>query len=200
MGAKRAFDIVFSAAVVVLLAPLWMLLALWVKFDSPGPVFFRQIRVGRYGREFRIFKFRTMRVDAEHAGPQITIGADSRITRSGRWLRQYKLDELPQFLNVLLGDMSVVGPRPEVPRYVAMYPPATRELVLSVRPGITDLASIEFRDENALLGRSADPETTYVREVMPAKLRHCERYVRERSLRGDFAIIGRTIAAAFVHR
>jgi lipopolysaccharide/colanic/teichoic acid biosynthesis glycosyltransferase len=200
MFAKRVFDVAFSAGVLLLLAPLLAAIALWVKLDSPGPVFFRQVRVGWKGREFHIYKFRTMRPDAERWGPQITVGDDARVTRSGRVLRRYKLDELPQFINVLVGDMSVVGPRPEVPRYVALYPPATRDLVLSVRPGITDLASIEYRDENTLLGRSADPEATYVRDVMPAKLRHCERYVRERSLRGDVAIIGRTIAAAFVNR
>ena len=131
---------------------------------------------------------------------QITVGRDPRITRAGHFLRKYKIDEFPQFINVLVGDMSVVGPRPEVPRYVAMYPPATRDLVLSVRPGITDLASIEYRDENELLGRSADPERTYVEQVMPAKLAYCERYVQERSFAGDIGIIGRTIAASFVNR
>lgn len=198
--AKRAFDLVFSAAVLLLLSPLLLAVAAWIRLDSRGPVFFRQLRVGRHGREFRILKFRTMHVDAPSKGPQITVGGDPRITRSGRLLRKYKIDEFPQFINVLLGDMSVVGPRPEVPRYVAMYPPATRELVLSVRPGITDLASIEYRDENELLGRSADPERTYVEQVMPAKLAFCERYVRERSFAGDLGIIGRTFAVSFVRR
>lgn len=198
--AKRAFDVVFSAAVLLLLAPLMLAMAAWIKLDSRGPVLFRQLRVGRHGHEFRILKFRTMYVDAPSRGPQITVGRDPRITRCGHLLRKYKFDELPQFINVLLGDMSVVGPRPEVPRYVAMYPPATRELVLSVRPGITDLASIEYRDENDLLGRSADPERTYVEQVMPAKLAFCERYVRERSFAGDLGIIGRTFAVSFVRR
>jgi lipopolysaccharide/colanic/teichoic acid biosynthesis glycosyltransferase len=198
--AKRAFDVLFSAAVLLLLSPLLLAVAAWIKLDSRGPVFFRQVRVGRHGREFRILKFRTMHVDAPAKGPQITVGRDPRITRSGHVLRKYKIDEFPQFINVLIGDMSVVGPRPEVPRYVAMYPAATRELVLSVRPGITDLASIEYRDENELLGRSADPERTYVEQVMPAKLAFCERYVRERSFAGDLGIIGRTFAVSFVRR
>lgn len=196
--AKRAFDIFFSVGTLVLLTPLLLAVALWVRFDSPGPVFFRQRRVGRHGREFLIFKFRTMHVEAEVRGPQITVGADARITRSGAFLRKYKIDEFAQFLNVLFGDMSVVGPRPEVPRYVALYPAGLRALVLSVRPGITDLASIEYRDENDLLGRSADPENTYVTEVLPAKLAYCARYVRERSFAGDLEIIRRSFAASFV--
>jgi lipopolysaccharide/colanic/teichoic acid biosynthesis glycosyltransferase len=198
--AKRVFDVLFSAAVLLLLSPLLIAVAAWIRLDSRGPVLFRQVRVGLHGREFRILKFRTMHVDAPSRGPQITVGRDPRITRAGHWLRKYKIDEFPQFINVLLGDMSVVGPRPEVPRYVAMYPPATRQLVLSVRPGITDLASIEYRDENELLGRSADPERTYVEQVMPAKLAYCERYVRDRSFAGDLGIIGRTFAASFVRR
>ena len=197
---KRAFDVLFAAAVLLLLSPLLLGVAAWIRLDSRGPVLFRQLRVGRGAKTFRFRKFRTMYVDAERRGPQITVGRDPRITRAGHFLRKYKIDEFPQFINVLVGDMSVVGPRPEVPRYVAMYPPATRDLVLSVRPGITDLASIEYRDENELLGRSADPERTYVEQVMPAKLAYCERYVQERSFAGDIGIIGRTIAASFVNR
>lgn len=197
---KRAFDIFFSAGALVVLSPLMIAVALWVKKDSPGPVFFRQRRVGRNGREFEIFKFRTMRVDAPARGLQITVGTDARITSSGMFLRKYKIDEFPQFINVVLGDMSVVGPRPEVPRYVAMYPEAARATVLSVRPGITDLASIEYRDENELLGRSGDAEQTYIEVVMPAKLSYCERYVRERSFLGDLRIIKRSFVAAFAHR
>lgn len=200
MMLKRLFDLCFSACALGVLAPLLLVVAVWVKLDSRGPVFFRQVRVGRGGREFRIFKFRTMRVDAERIGLQITAGADNRITRSGAFLRKYKIDEIPQFINVLLGDMSVVGPRPEVPRYVAMYAPAVRATVLSVRPGITDLASIEYRDENALLGTSPDPEKTYVEQVMPAKLVFCERYVRERTFLGDLAIIGRSFVVSFIPR
>ena len=194
---KRAFDVFFSAGALLVLAPLLLCVAAWVKLDSPGPVFFRQRRVGWRGHEFMIYKFRTMRTDAETCGSQITVGADARITRSGAFLRQYKIDEFPQFINVLTGDMSVVGPRPEVPRYVALYPESLRELVLSVRPGITDLASIEYRDENELLGRSADPENTYINEVMPAKLAYCARYVRERSFAGDLRIIRRSFVASF---
>lgn len=194
---KRGFDIVFSACALLLLSPLLLTVALWIRLDSPGPVFFRQVRVGRDGREFRIFKFRTMRDDPEGRGPQITVGADPRITGPGALLRRYKIDEIPQFLNVLAGDMSVVGPRPEVPRYVAMYPAETRRIVLSVRPGITDLASIEYRDESALLAESDDPEGTYVNKVMPAKLAQCERYVRERTFVGDLAIIARSFWISF---
>lgn len=197
---KRAFDIFFSAGALLVLTPLLLAVALWVRLDSAGPVFFRQRRVGMLGREFLIFKFRTMRIEAQAQGLQLTVGDDARITRSGAFLRKYKIDEFPQFINVLLGDMSVVGPRPEVPRYVALYPRDTRAVVLSVRPGITDLASIEYRDENDLLGRSADPESTYVNEVMPAKLAYCERYVRERSFIGDLTIIKRSFAASFSRR
>jgi lipopolysaccharide/colanic/teichoic acid biosynthesis glycosyltransferase len=192
---KRLFDIVFSGGALLVLSPLMLAVALWVKLDSRGPVLFRQQRVGRWGQEFDIYKFRTMHLDAESMGPPVTVGADPRITRAGQWLRRTKVDEFPQFLNVLMGDMSLVGPRPEVPRYVALYPPATRDLVLSVRPGITDLASLEFRDESDLLGRSADPEWTYVHEVMPVKLAFYERYVRERSFVGDLAIIRRSFAS-----
>lgn len=197
MIAKRIFDIAFSLFVLTIIGLPLIGLALWVKLDSRGPVFFRQTRVGLGGREFRIYKFRTMSVDAERVGPLITVGADARVTRSGETLRHYKLDELPQFFNVLFGDMSVVGPRPEVPRYVAKYPPALRERVLSVRPGITDLASIEYRDENALLGGSEDPESTYVDVVMPAKLSLCDRYVSTRTFWGDLVIVGRTMKIAF---
>jgi lipopolysaccharide/colanic/teichoic acid biosynthesis glycosyltransferase len=197
---KRAFDVLFSMCALLALGPVLLAVALWVKLDSVGPVFFRQRRVGLCGREFLIYKFRTMRTDAEAHGPQITVGADGRITRSGAYLRKYKIDEIPQFLNVLIGDMSVVGPRPEVPRYVALYPKRTREIVLSVRPGITDLASVKYRDENTLLERSTDPEKTYVDEVMPAKLGYCERYVRERTFAGDLRIIALSFLAAFTRR
>lgn len=192
---KRLFDIAFAALALLLLCPLLLAVALWVRLDSPGPVFFRQQRVGRGGRLFAIYKFRTMHTGAEAMGPQITVGEDARITRAGAWLRRSKVDELPQFLNVLRGDMSVVGPRPEVPRYVAQYPADVRQAVLSLRPGITDLASIEFRDESALLARSQDPERTYVEQILPAKLRHAQQYVRTRSLWLDLRIIARTALA-----
>lgn len=195
MLAKRLFDLVFSTLGMLVLLPLFVIIAAWIKFDSKGPVFFRQERVGRFGRIFRIFKFRTMCQDAEAKGRQITVGEDPRITCSGRFLRRYKLDELPQLINVISGEMSLVGPRPEVPRYVALYPPAVRERVLSVPPGITDYASIEFRDENAILGCAADPERAYIEEVMPVKLSYCERYVAERSLCIDFLLILKTLRA-----
>lgn len=191
--AKRLFDVLLSTLGLLLLGPLFLLIALWVKLDSPGPVFFRQERVGRYGRAFLIHKFRTMRVD--NAGPQITVGADSRITRSGHALRASKLDELPQLWDVLRGAMSLVGPRPEVPRYVALYPPALREIVLSVRPGITDLASLEFRHESELLARTADPEREYVDVLLPQKLALARQYVETASLAQDLCIIWRTLGA-----
>jgi lipopolysaccharide/colanic/teichoic acid biosynthesis glycosyltransferase len=189
--AKRLFDLLLSALGLLLLAPLLLLIALWVKLDSPGPVFFRQERVGRHGRAFLIHKFRTMRVD--NAGLQITVGADPRITRSGHFLRASKLDELPQLWDVLRGAMSLVGPRPEVPRYVALYPPGLREIVLSVRPGITDLASLEFRHESELLARAADPEREYVDVLLPQKLALARRYVETASLAQDLRIIWRTL-------
>ena len=195
MWIKRAFDIAFSATALLLLAPLLAVIALWVRRDSPGPVIYRQERVGRYGQLFRIYKFRTMRVGADAAGPQITVGADARITRAGQFLRRTKLDELPQFANVLCGDMSVVGPRPEVPRYVALYPTEVAAQVLSVRPGITDRAAIEFRDEAALLAEAADLERVYVERVMPVKQRYYLDYVAQRTLIGDLRILFDTVRA-----
>lgn len=192
---KRLFDLVASAIGLLLLAPVFAAIAVIIKRESPGPVFFRQERVGLHGRTFRIHKFRTMVVSGEGKGPLITIGADRRITASGAFLRKYKLDELAQLIDVFTGAMSLVGPRPEVPKYVALYPAEVRETVLSVRPGITDLASIEYKDENTLLGKSTDPERTYVEEVMPAKLRYCMEYVRNRSMWLDLRIIVRTVAA-----
>jgi lipopolysaccharide/colanic/teichoic acid biosynthesis glycosyltransferase len=196
---KRIFDIAVSTIALLLLSPLFVVIALWIKLESPGPVVFRQERIGRGGRMFRIHKFRTMRVDAERAGPQLTVGADPRITRAGALLRRYKLDELPQLLNVLAGSMSLVGPRPEVPRYVALYPPELRTLVLSVRPGITDEASIEFRDENALLAGASDPEHCYVHEVLPRKLEFYARYARSHSLGGDLRILAKTVMKVAFH-
>jgi len=193
--AKRIFDLFFALLGVLLLVPLFLFISFWIKSDSHGPVFFRQERIGRFGKSFRIFKFRTMNLDAESRGRQITVGEDPRITHSGRFLRQYKLDELPQLLNVLLGEMSLVGPRPEVPRYVSLYPSDVRDQVLSVQPGITDYASIEYKDENAILGRAADPDMAYIEEVMPVKLRYYQRYVAERSLWVDFILIMKTLKA-----
>jgi lipopolysaccharide/colanic/teichoic acid biosynthesis glycosyltransferase len=192
---KRLFDLLAAGLGLALLSPLLLLIAVWIKLDSPGPVLFRQQRVGQGGRLFDIHKFRSMRADAPGLGPQITVGADVRITAAGRWLRASKLDELPQLWDVLRGAMSLVGPRPEVPRYVALYPAELRELVLSVRPGITDIASIEYRDESRLLAQAADPERCYLEQVMPAKLALAARYVRTRSLWLDLRLIGRTLAA-----
>ena len=188
---KRLFDIAASAIGLLLLAPVLLGIAVWIKRDSPGPVFFRQERIGRHGQPFRIYKFRSMRQN--NAGLQITVGEDARITRSGRFIRAYKLDELPQLINVLLGDMSLVGPRPEVPRYVALYPADVRAEVLSVRPGITDLASVQYRSESTLLAQSSNPEQTYVDTILPAKLALCRQYVRERSFWLDLRIIGMTL-------
>ncbi|MBM4396215.1 MAG: polysaccharide biosynthesis protein [Deltaproteobacteria bacterium] len=192
---KRAFDLVAAAIGLLLLSPLLALVALAIKAGSPGPVFFRQVRVGRGGREFRILKFRTMVPDAPSRGAQITVGGDPRITRLGRLLRRSKLDELPQLLNVVAGEMSLVGPRPEVPKYVALYDDRQRE-VLTVRPGITDYASITYFDENTLFARSPDPERTYVEEVMPRKLEMNLSYLRKRSLVEDVRIILATVYLA----
>jgi lipopolysaccharide/colanic/teichoic acid biosynthesis glycosyltransferase len=193
--AKRLFDLLVSGLGLLVLSPVLLALALWIKLDSPGPVFFRQERVGQCGRLFRIHKFRTMVTDAERLGLQITVGADARVTRVGQWLRKFKLDELPQLLDVWLGHMSLVGPRPEVPRYVACYPADVRDVVLSVRPGITDRASIEYKDENEVLGRAFDPHYAYVNEVLPIKLRYCVAYVENRSFMGDLVIIFATLRA-----
>jgi len=192
---KRVFDVAAALAGLVLLAPLFAVVAVWIRLDSPGPVFFRQERVGRDGVPFRIHKFRTMRLAAESAGPALTVGADPRITRAGAFLRRTKLDELPQLIDVLRGAMSVVGPRPEVPRYVAGYPPEIRAKVLSVRPGITDPASLQFRDESTLLARAADPEREYREVVLPAKLRLAANYVDSATLAGDLRLIGSTLRA-----
>ncbi|MDR3591523.1 MAG: sugar transferase [Negativicutes bacterium] len=195
MVLKRCFDLLFTSLGLIVLAPLFLLIMLWIRFDSAGPVFFRQERVGHRGVTFRIYKFRTMVVDAEKLGRQITVGEDRRVTRSGRFLRKYKLDELPQLINVMRGEMSLVGPRPEVPRYVSEYPPEIKEKVLSVLPGITDYASIEYKDENEVLAKADDPEKAYVEEVLPIKLRYYVSYVDNRSLWLDVCLIFRTFAA-----
>ena len=194
---KRLFDLV-SAVVGLSICGLPMLVcALCIRLDSPGPVFFRQERVGRNGKPFRIHKFRTMTVDAEQRGPQLTVGADARVTRAGRLLRANRLDELPQFLDVLAGDMSLVGPRPDVPRYVDQWPAALRERVLAVRPGITDPASLEFRDEATLLAQAADPEREYLDVILPRKLARAADYADHASLWTDLAVIGRSVGVLF---
>lgn len=185
---KRTFDLVMALVLLVLLSPVLLVLVAAVALSSPGGAFFRQIRVGRGGREFKLLKFRTMRPGSE-AGGQLTIGGrDPRVTGVGYALRKTKLDELPQLWNVLIGEMSIVGPRPEVPKYVALYTPEQR-VVLSVRPGITGMASIDYIDENELLARAPDPEQAYIEQVMPAKLALDMRYVRERSLWLDLKIL-----------
>ena len=191
--AKRLFDLLLAGAGLLLLAPLMIAIAIWVKLDSRGPVLFRQERVGRFGAPFEIHKFRTMAHRPQTDGPQITVGDDKRITRSGHFLRHYKLDELPQLFDVLRGAMSLVGPRPEVPRYVALYPAPLRDKVLSVRPGMTDLASIRFRHESALLSAAADPEREYTEVVLPAKLRYAAEYVDHAGLATDLRLIGLTL-------
>ncbi len=192
--AKRLIDLLGSGLGLLLLAPLLLVVALAIKIDSPGPVFFRQTRVGRHGEEFRIHKLRTMRqADDAGAAPQITVGDDPRITRVGVLLRRTKLDELAQLIDVWRGCMSLVGPRPEVPRYVALYPPELRATLLGVRPGITDPASLAFRHESELLARAADPQREYVEVVMPAKLAISARYIGEASWLRDLQCIAATL-------
>jgi len=190
---KRSFDVVAAVLGLLLFGVPMLLVALWIRLDSPGPVFFRQVRVGRHGKLFRIHKFRTMTVDAEQRGPQLTVGADARVTRVGRVLRANRLDELPQFFDVLAGDMSLVGPRPDVPRYVERWPADLRERVLAVRPGITDPASLTFRDEATLLARAADPEREYMDVILPRKLALAADYADHASLWTDLAVIGRSV-------
>jgi len=188
---KRAFDILGASVALVLLAPLLLVVALWIKLDTPGPVFYRQERVGRHGVPFRIFKFRTMRHGA--TGLALTVGEDTRITRAGRVLRRTRVDELPQFIDVLRGTMSLVGPRPEVPRYVAHYPPGLRERALAVRPGLTDPASLAFIDEGEQLARAADPERVYIEDILPRKLQIAADYAEHASLATDLALLWRTL-------
>lgn len=196
---RRALDVVASAAGLIVLLPFTLLTALAVAVDSPGPVLFRQRRVGLDGREFEILKFRTMRVDAEAVGGQLTVGTDPRVTRVGRFLRASKFDEIPQLFNVLRGDMSLVGPRPEVPRYVALYTPEQRQ-VLSVRPGITDPASIAYRSESQLMANAADPERLYIEELMPRKLDLNLEYLKRRTVGSDIGVVLQTIVAVLARR
>lgn len=190
---KRSFDICISGIALLAASPLMGIVALVIRFDTPGPVLFRQLRVGRGGQPFHIFKFRTM-IDRPAAGNlEITVDHDPRITRSGKFLRHWKLDELPQLWNVFRGDMSIVGPRPEVPKYVALYPEHERRLVLGVRPGITDPASIKYRSESEILAASADPEKMYREVILPDKLALAVDYAGNVSLFRDFAIILKTI-------
>ncbi|MCE2772061.1 MAG: sugar transferase [Bacteroidetes bacterium] len=189
---KRLCDIVASFIGLLILLPLFLFLGIWISMESRGGVFYKQIRVGRNGVDFKLWKFRSMVPDADKKGLLTVGGRDPRITRAGYFLRKYKLDELPQLINVLLGDMSLVGPRPEVRKYVDLYSDEQRK-VLSVRPGITDHASLEYFEENELLAKSDNPEETYIKEVMPAKLKLNARYINESGLITDLKIIARTI-------
>jgi len=198
--AKRGLDICASCLGVMALSPLFAFVAVWIKRDSQGPVFFRQERVGRDGTLFRIFKFRTMDHSPAEKGLQITPANDNRVTASGRFLRKYKIDELPQLFNVIRGEMSLVGPRPEVPGYVELYPEDKKDLIFSVRPGITDIASLRYKDEGEILKKAADPEETYIREIMPAKIDLACRYVEEASLALDLRLIFGTLASLMPKR
>ena len=193
---KRLFDITASGLGLLVLSPLFLILAVWIKLDSPGPVFYRQVRVGRGNKDFRLFKFRSMRVGSDKKGLITVGGHDPRVTRSGYYIRKYKLDELPQLINVFIGDMSLVGPRPEVRKYVDLYTPEQLR-VLDVRPGITDMASIRYRNENELLEQAADPEQYYRDVVMQDKLRINLEYVADHSFIKDLKIIFMTFKKLF---
>ena len=188
---KRIFDIILSLFGLIILLPFMLIIAIFIKFDSKGSIFFKQIRVTKNGKEFKIFKYRTMRVGSDKYS-QITVGKDGRITKIGSFLRKYKLDEIPQLINVLIGDMSLVGPRPEVPKYVALYTDEQKE-ILKVKAGITDYASIEFSDENDLLASEEDPEEAYIEKIMPKKIELNKKYLSEISVLTDIRIILLTI-------
>ena len=200
MATKRMLDVVGSALGLLLLLPVLAIIAVIIKLDSPGPIFFRQERVGLGGRPFRIFKFRSMVAGAARAGTALTIRRDTRVTRSGGLLRRAKLDELPQLVNVLAGDMSIVGPRPEVPEFMKFYTPDQQAIICSMRPGITDYAAIQFRDEGSLLDGQRDPIDFYRRVIMPAKFACYERYNREIGLLNDLRIIAATLLLLAVGR
>lgn len=194
---KRTFDVVASGLGLIVLTPLFVVLAIWIKADSRGPVFYRQVRVGRHNRDFRLYKFRSMRPDSDKKGLITVGGHDPRVTRSGYYIRKYKLDELPQLINVFLGDMSLVGPRPEVRKYVDMYTPEQMR-VLDVRPGITSLASIRYRNENDILAKASDPDRAYVTQVMPDKIAIDLEYVPKASLLTDIRLIFMTFKEIIV--
>lgn len=188
---KRLFDIVMSGFGLLVLSPIFLLIAIWIKLDSRGPVFYRQLRVGRHNKDFRVFKFRSMRVGADK-GSLVTIGGhDPRITRSGYFIRKFKLDELPQLINVFVGEMSLVGPRPEVRHYVNYWTPEQMH-ILDVRPGITDPASIKFRNENELMEKAEDPEKYYIEVIMQEKIKLYLEYVEHHSFFGDIGLIFKT--------
>ncbi|EGQ7970253.1 MULTISPECIES: sugar transferase [Vibrio] len=189
---KRLFDIVFASLGLAVLFPFFCIIALLIKLDSEGPVFFRQMRVGRGGVLFRIHKFRTMALNSESVG-RLTVGNDSRVTRIGHFLRRYKVDELPQLIDVVVGNMSLVGPRPEVQEFIDCYPSEVKLEVLSVRPGITDLASIEMVDENEILAKYSDSRKAYIEQILPIKQQYYVDYVRNNSLFEDINIIFKTL-------
>lgn len=190
---KRSFDILCSSIGLLVLLPLYLVVAVAIRLDSPGPVFFRQVRIGKGGVPFQIHKFRTMHVAQDAGAPQITVGRDPRITRVGNILRRFKIDELPQIVDVLRGKMSIVGPRPEVPKYTEFYSAASREKIFSVRPGITDESSIFFIDEATLLSKQPDPESFYIENILPVKNRYHMNYVDNVSLIRDLRIIFSTL-------
>jgi lipopolysaccharide/colanic/teichoic acid biosynthesis glycosyltransferase len=195
---KRLFDIIFSFVGLIILLPFFIIIALFIAIDSRGGIFYKQIRVGKNGNDFKLLKFRSMKTDSDK-GSLLTVGGrDSRITKIGYFIRKYKIDELPQLINVLLGDMSLVGPRPEVRRYVDLYN-AEQKKVLTVKPGITDYASIEFRNENEILGKADNPEQIYIDEIMPAKLKLNLKYIEEKSFTIDLKIILKTIGKVISH-
>ena len=185
---KRIFDLFFSVTGLAVLSPLFLLIAVLIKLDSEGPIFFKQERIGLRGRLFHIYKFRTMAANTEKIGREITVGQDSRITRIGRSLRRYNLDEVPQLINVFKGEMSLVGPRPELPKYVELYSQEQKR-VLSVKPGMTDYASIKFNKENEILAESLNPEDDYVRKIMPQKIIMSLKYINDHSCLLDFRLI-----------
>ena len=189
---KRIFDLILAAIFLIFLAPLFIFIAIRIKLDSKGSVFYKQVRVGLNGKDFGIYKFRTMFVGSDKKGLLTVGGNDARISRPGLFLRKYKLDELPQLINVFFGDMSIVGPRPEVRKYVDLYSKEQLQ-VLSVKPGITDYASIEYSKENEILAKATDPEATYIHEIMPAKLALNQKYIREQSCFTDLKIILQTL-------
>ena len=189
---KRIFDFTASLLGLIVLSPLFLVIAILIKLDDGGSIFFRQTRVGQYGKPFKIYKFRTMVENAEKLGAQVTKGDDPRITKVGRFLRKYKLDELPQLINVLKGEMSLVGPRPEVPKFVKLFEEDYKE-ILQVKPGITDYASLEFKDENELLKGAENSEEIYIREILPKKIEYDKRYLKEISFTTDLKLILKTI-------
>ena len=190
---KRSFDFIVSLIGLVLLIPFFFIIAIAIRLDSTGPIFFRQVRIGQYGLPFHIHKFRTMIVDAEIKGLQVTVRKDPRITSVGNFLRKYKLDELPQLFDVFIGKMSLVGPRPEVPKYVVNYSPKIRDIVFSVKPGITDNTSIHYHSENDLLTMSNKPEKVYLEAILPKKLQSYVDYVKHQTFWGDIKIILKTL-------